>query len=426
MIFPAYENRCEENGNYPMNVLVKIAWRNVWRGRRRTLLIAVAMGVIMALLLFYDGVLAGFEQAVYSNAIEVMGGNIQVHAPGYNADTNQYPMLPLDAPEAVVGTAEALPGVVLATGRLNTGGMVTNREGAFGVKIVGVETEKEARYNPVARNIVAGRYLSPDDGDLIVIGQGLATAMGVGIGDRLTMVGNDRHHQTRQRTVTVAGVFDLGVPSIEKDTVYISLGEAQSLFDLPGQVTEVAVILDQVGAEPGVVGALRARLPGYEVDTWMTSYPEIKRALDMDKYVMAIFGLIMLSIAAIGIFNLLMMAVYERTREIGVVGTLGLKPRQISILFLLEGILIGAMGAVLGAMLGTLVNSLVGWYGIDYSQFTDMGDYMALFSGRIYTKLVPLKVLQHALTLAAIAAVAAIFPASLASRKEPAEALHYV
>jgi putative ABC transport system permease protein len=408
-----------------MTVLMKIAWRNVWRHRRRTFLIAGAMGVIMALLLFYDGLLAGFEQAVYSNAIEVMGGNIQVHAPGYNADTNQYPMLPLDSPEAVAGTAEALPGVVLATERLNTGGMLTNREGAFAVKIAGVETEKEARYNPVAQNISSGRFLSPDDGDLLVIGQGLATAMEVEVGDRLTMVGNDRHHQTRQRTMTVAGVFDLGVPSIEKDTVYISLGEAQSLFDLPGQVTEVAVILDQVGVEPGVVKQMRARLPGYEVDTWMASYPEIKRALDMDKYVMAIFGFIMLGIAAIGIFNLLMMAVYERTREIGVVGALGLKPRQISILFLLEGILIGAMGAVMGAILGTVTNSLVGYFGIDYSRFSDMGDYLALFSQKIYTRPVPLKVLQHALTVATIAAVAAIFPASLASRKEPAEALHF-
>jgi putative ABC transport system permease protein len=134
----------------------------------------------------------------------------------------------------------------------------------------------------------------------------------------------------------------------------------------------------------------------------------------------------MLGIAAIGIFNLLMMAVFERTREIGVMGALGLKPRQVTILFLLEGILIGVAGAILGAILGTLINSLVGYYGIDYSMYTDMADWMALVPDRIYTQLVPFKVLRHAFTLAIIAAIAAIFPAIQASRQEPAEALHYV
>ena len=146
----------------------------------------------------------------------------------------------------------------------------------------------------------------------------------------------------------------------------------------------------------------------------------------MDKATMSIFGVVMLGISAIGIFNLLMMAVFERTREIGVLGALGLKPRQITLLFLLEGILIGVMGAVLGAILGTIVNGLVGYYGIDYSQYADMAEYTALISEKIYTQFVPLKVLQRAFTVAIIAAIAAIYPARAASRQEPAEALHYV
>jgi len=409
-----------------MKLYLNIAWRNVWRGRRRTLLIAGAMGIIMGLLVVYDGLLAGFEQAIYSNAIKVMGGDIQVHAPGYNENTSQYPMLPLEDPDAVVGTAESLPNVLLATKRLNTGGLVTNREGAFSVKIVGLETEKEARYNPVAQNIASGRFLRPDDGDLIVIGQGLASLLDVGVGDRVTMAATALHHQTRQRTMTVVGIYSLGVPDLEKNTVYLSLHEAQVLFDLPGQVSEVIVILEQFGLEPGVEQKLRAAQPGYEVDTWVTNFPEIERALELDRTILAIFGFIMLGIAAIGIFNLLMMAVFERTREVGVLGALGLKPHQISTLFFLEGVLIGVLGAVIGAILGTAGNGLIAYFGIDYSQFADMGDYLALFSGRIYTRHVPLKVLQHACTVAAIAAVAALFPARLASRQEPAEALHYI
>jgi len=406
--------------------LLKIAWRNVWRGRRRTFLIAAAMGVIMALLIFYDGLLVGFEQAIYGNSIQILGGNIQVHAPGYNEKATQYPLLPLEDPDGIVESAETHPNVVLATKRINTSGLVTNREGAFAVTIVGLETDKESQISTIAQSISDGRFLAPDDGDLILVGQGLANAMDIGINDRITLVGNVKHEQSRQRTMTVVGIYDVGVPEIEKSTVYISLGEAQQLFGLDGQVTEVVVNLAQIGQEAGVIRQLNAGLPNYEVDTWINSFPEFKRVMDMDKAVMAIFGVIMLGIAAIGIFNLLMMAVFERTREIGVLGALGLKPHQITILFLLEGILIGMIGALLGAILGTIINSLVGYYGIDYSQFADMADYMALFSNRIYTQHVPLKVLQHAITIAVISAIAALSPARHASQREPAEALHYV
>jgi ABC-type lipoprotein release transport system permease subunit len=411
---------------FDVTALFKIAWRNVWRQRRKTVLIAVAMGVIMSLLVFYDGLFIGFEQAIYGNAIRFMGGNVQVHAPGYNVETGRMPLLALENPDAVVQAAEAHPDVVSASKRINTGGMVSNREGAFSVTFVGLEPEKEAVINPVAQNISAGRFLSPGDGDRVVIGQGLATAMEVDVGDRIVMVAHTKHEQTRQRTVTVIGIYDVGVPMIEKDRIYMSLDEAQRLLGLDGQATEVVVTLRQIGQETAVVQALHTTQPGYEVDTWVTGMPEFKKAMDMDKSVMALFGYVMLGIAAIGILNLLMMAVFERTREIGVLSALGLKPAQVMTLFLLEGLLVGVMGAVIGALLGTMLNSLFSYVGIDYSQFADMTEYTALISDKIYSQLVPLKVLQHALTVTVIAAIAAFYPARQASRREPAEALHYV
>lgn len=409
-----------------MSLYLRIAWRNVWRHRRRTFLIAIGMGVTMAMLVLYDGLIGGFEQAIYGNAIQLLGGNIQVHAPGYSEKAGRKPLLPLDDPEAIVRAAESQPNVVVASKRIVTGGLVTNREGAFAITIVGVETDKEGRITPVSENISSGRYLLPDDGDVIVIGQGLATAMEIEVGDRITMVGNTTHEQTRQRTMTVIGIYDVGVPSVEKGTIYISLAEAQNLFGLEGQVTEIVISLKQIGQEPGVMDALNASVPGYEVESWVTSIPDLKKTMDMKTGVMSVFGVFMLGIAAIGILNLLMMAVFERTREIGIVGALGLKPREITFLFLLEGILIGLMGAAIGAILGTAINGILGIYGLDYSQFANLTEYTALISGSIYPQLVPLKVLKHAFTVAIIAALAALYPAIEASRREPAEALHYV
>lgn len=409
-----------------MSLYLRIAWRNVWRHRRRTFLIAIGMGVTMAMLVLYDGLIGGFEQAIYGNAIQLLGGNIQVHAPGYSEKAGRKPLLPLNDPDAIVLAAESQPNVVVASKRIVTGGLVTNREGAFAITIVGVETDKEGRITPVSENISSGRYLLPDDGDVIVIGHGLATAMEIEVGDRITMVGNTTHEQTRQRTMTVIGIYDVGVPSVEKGTIYVSLAEAQSLFGLEGQVTEIVISLKQIGQEPGVMDAINASAPGYEVESWVTSIPDLKKTMDMKTGVMSVFGVFMLGIAAIGILNLLMMAVFERTREIGIVGALGLKPREITFLFLLEGILIGLMGAAIGAVLGTTINAILGIYGLDYSQFANLTEYTALISGSIYPQLVPLKVLKHALTVAIIAALAALYPAIEASRREPAEALHYV
>jgi len=335
-------------------------------------------------------------------------------------------LLPLNDPDAVVAAAEAQAEVVAASKRIVTGGLVTNREGAFAVSVVGIEPDKESLISPVAANITKGSYVSPEDGDVIVIGQGLATAMDIDVGDRITMVSNSKNEQSRQRTMTVKGIYDVGVPNVEKATIYVSLAEAQSLVGLEGQVTEIVVSLKQIGQEPGVIDAINAATPGYEVTSWETSIPELKDTLEMKTGVMGVFGTFMIGIVAIGILNLLMMAVFERTREIGVIGALGLKPRQITIIFLLEGILMGVAGAVIGAVLGTAVNMVIGYYGIDYSAFADLTEYTALISGRIYASVVPLKVLKHALTVAIISALAALYPAIQASQREPAEALHYV
>jgi hypothetical protein len=190
--------------------------------------------------------------------------------------------------------------------------------------------------------------------------------------------------------------------------------------------TGKARTLKQIGQEQGVINAINGSVSGYEVETWESSFPELKQTLDMKTGVMGYMGVFILSIAAIGILNLLMMAVFERTREIGIVGALGLKPREITTLFLLEGTLIGVMGAVIGAVLGTTINGIFSVVGMDYSQFASLTEYTALISGSIYTQLVPLKVLQHAITVVIIATLAAVIPAIQASQREPAEALHYV
>lgn len=409
-----------------MRLYLRLAWRNIWRHRRRTLIVVLAIGLTLAMMMWYDGLVTGFDQAIYANAVKVLGGNIQIHAAGYRDKADQNPLLPLENDQAIVELAQAQPQVLAATRRIKTSGLATSREGAFPVSIVGIEPEKELLVNLIAQNVVAGRFLTADDQDMVFIGQGLADAMDVQVGERIALVGRATHEQMRRRTVTVAGIYDLGLRDIEKRTVYMSLSEAQSLYDLRGQSTEVAISLRQLGQEPAVMSALKPNLPGYELDSWETNYPELQQTLERKNWFMNIFSIIILVIAGIGILNLLLMAVYERTREIGILGALGLKPRHISMLFVLEGAMMGLVGVAFGVALGLLINSILGQVGLDYTQFSGMTEYMALISGRTYPTLGTEKLLQRGLTALIIAILASLYPAREAAHKEPAEALHYV
>ncbi|MGD0879601.1 MAG: FtsX-like permease family protein [Anaerolineales bacterium] len=409
-----------------MQLYLRLAWRNIWRHRRRTIIIVLAMAMTLALMMWYDGIVSGFTDAIYGNAVKVLGGNIQVHAAGYRSQADSTPLLPLANPLAVIKTAQAIPQVLGATQRINTGGLVTNQEGAFAVGITGVQPENELKLNIIGQYVKAGRNLTSADGDSILVGKGLADAMSVQVGDRITLVGRAQHEQMRQRTMTVIGIFDLGMPDIEKQTVYISLAEAQTLYDLNGQSTEVAVFLKQLGQEGPVINAMKPGLPGYEIESFEANYPDLASAINTKGGVMNIFSVVIIAIAGVGILNLLLMAIYERTREIGMLGAMGLKPRQISLLFILEGIMIGLVGVAVGIVFGLAINGLLMKVGLDFGSLSGVTSYMALIKGRIYPTWGTEKLLMRASVVAIISALASVIPAIEAGQREPAEALHYV
>jgi len=305
--------------------MIQLAWRNMWRNWRRTAIALIAIVLGLVLLIFMDGLIKGSDQALYSNAVRLYGGNLQVHASGFRAKASRLPLLPIADADDVVQIAMAHPQVLLASKRINTGGMVNERGESYPVTITGIQPSTEAPISLIAENIAAGRFLLDGDKDLIVIGKGLAEALEVGVGDRITLIGKRKNESMRQRTMTIAGIFDLGLREAEKGMVFISLSEAESLFNLRGQQTEVTISTRTVGLEDQVIGDLQADLGDYEVDSWETLKPEIRQTMDVKSQFTNIFGLVVVMIACIGILNLMMMAVYERTREMGVLASLGIK-----------------------------------------------------------------------------------------------------
>jgi putative ABC transport system permease protein len=408
-----------------MQLYFRLAWRNIWRHTRRTVIIVIAMSMTLAMMMWYDGLLNGFTDAIYGNAVKVLGGNIQVHASGYRSQASVMPLLPLADPQAVIKAAESSEYTLGATERINTGGLITNQEGAFSVGITGVQPENELKLNIIGQHVTDGRNLTSQDGDSILIGRGLADAMSVQVGDRVTLVGRSQHEQMRQRTMTVVGIFDLGLADIEKQTVYISLGEAETLYDLSGP-TEVAVFLKRIGQENAVIKKMQPELPGYEIESFEANYPDLTSIIQSKNGVMNIFSVVIIGIAGVGILNLLLMAVYERTREIGMLGAIGFKPRQISFLFILEGFMIGVVGIIFGIILGLAINALLMKVGMDFGSLTSASSYLALINGRVYSTLGIEKLPMRVSVVAIISALAALIPAFEAGQREPAEALHYV
>ncbi len=412
--------------------LLKMAWRNVWRNWRRTVIAGIAIALGLTLILFFDGMLNGMDEALYGNTVRLQGGNVQIHAPGFREKANSLPLLPLTDPGLMVDAALAQTNVIAASQRIRTGGMVSNREGTLSVAITGIEPEREKNVSMIAENIVQGRWLEASDEDVLLIGQEMADSLEVGLGDRVTLVGRATHQQMRNRTMTIVGVYDIGMADIEKSLVYISLLEAQTLFDLRDQATEIAVYLAQVGQEPPVVETLTALLPGYEVDAWDTLDPTLVDMMEMEDQIMSVFGIVILLIAGVGILNLMLMAVFERTREIGLLAAMGLKRGETVLLFLFEGVMIGLVGALAGCLLGAAMGAYLGQVGIDWAaiyggtDLSDFGDMFGLMGDRLYVRIGIGTLLRRALTVGIISALASLYPAWQASKREPADALHYV
>jgi ABC-type lipoprotein release transport system permease subunit len=411
---------------------IKLAWRNMWRNSRRSLIAAIAIILSMFLLIFFQAFMDGMDQSIYGNTVRLYGGNVLIHAPGYREKSTRLPMLPVADVEQILAAARAQPHVVAASRRINTGGLISNRDASHAVNITAVEPEIEAPISLAAENLVAGRFLAAQDRDAIVIGQALADHLNVSVGDRVSLLGRRKNGAMRGHSMTIVGVFNLGLGDVEKSMVFMNLSTAQTLYNLRGEVTEVAVVLEKIGQEETVIDNLAPRFPNHEVDSIYTLRPEFGEALAIDRTIGLVLGGILLLMGAIGILNLMIMAVFERTREMGVLAAMGMKGREIMSLFVLEGAMIGFVGAVIGCVLSGFLMAWLGRVGIDFSaiygdvDLSEYGELYGLMGTHLYPAISTTAILLYGAAAVVIAALAALFPAWQAARREPAESLHYV
>jgi ABC-type lipoprotein release transport system permease subunit len=400
-----------------------IAYRDLGRNRRRTIfsLIAVALG--LALLMLLNGLIAGVMEDSLQSSIRLQTGHVQLRNASYKEDERS--LLAKDLlrdPDTLVAQASAMNEVRAAAPVLWAGGFLSTLDDTAGLQIYGIDTTS-AIYDPIREAIVAGQFLAPDDRGGILMGKRLADSLGLGVGSRANLTVVDADGQPDEGTFTVRGLFSTGIPAYDESAVFMPLSKAQAFTRVGGDASAIVILLRRQADANKVAAALRS--PGVTALTWYDLNQVMLQAVQtgMSFYVL-LDGIVMMIVAVI-IANTLLMAVFERIREMGILAALGMKGRQIMLMFLFEATALGLGGVVVGIIFGLAGVAYLARVGIPIGDIGAAAQNIALGTV-MYARFVPGTFAALALCTLLIIVLASFYPAWFAARREPVEALRAV
>lgn len=398
----------------------KMAYRNLGRHRRRSFLSALALAIGTALLMFIVAFFEGEMRSSMETTLRLDSGHIQIRDADYDPDKLSVAWEYLiENPDQAAAQIEALDQVQTATPRLIASGIVSIRDESAGVQIMGIVPESEAN-DPYRNGLVAGSFLAADDREGILIGYPLAESLALNVGDQLTLLVNTSDGDVDEQQFAVRGIFTTGTTAYDKGIVFLPLAKAQSFSGAENRASMIFILLKDREMADEVAAAIQGS--GYQVKTWSELNELLVLINDFSNAYIFILNLIVLGVTATVIVNTLLMSVFERTREIGILTAIGMKGRQIITLFLVEASLLALGGIAFGSLLGWALSAYFGSVGV---YFGDLGISQGmLLEDRIYPYLTLSAALNLMITAFIITVLASIYPARLASRMEPVEALH--
>lgn len=402
--------------------IFKMAFRDLGRNKRRTILSALAVSFGMGLLLLMSSVIVGEMQGALKNTIQLFSGHIQIR--GLNYDENKISLKWDDLIEDPQALADSVKGqyqqIVDATPRLVASGIVTRGENSRGVQVIGFDPDAAA--NQVYREgVIEGDFLTADDREGILIGLPLADKLGLAVGDQINLLVNTSNGDVVEQLFTIRGIYTTNTFGYDEGTVFLPLAKAQTITGAENRASLIFIMLQEKDQAEALAAAIQS--PNYTVVTWRDMNAMIVQFDEFANAYMTIFYLIVLGITATVVSNTLVMSVFERTREIGILAAIGMKGRRILAQFLVEAALIATLGVIGGLILGGSIATFFGHYGfpIDISKFGLTG---ILIGNRIYTELTLDNVIYLTFITYVVTLVASFAPARLASRMEPVDALH--
>jgi len=352
-----------------------IAWRNLWRNRRRTLFTAGGIAFACLLLLFSRSMQLGSYTGMIEAATDMLSGHIQVQHEKFFDD----PKL-----EYVVGDADALaselsrhPEVMLASPRAQAFALLSVGEKSFGAQVIGVVPENEKELSTLMKTLVEGKYLAADDD--AVIGRTLARNLGAGVGDELLVLGSGKEGGVAALALRIGGIFDTGQAELDRALVIVPLQTFRDGFYLDSEAHQVVVKLHDVEATEQVIADIGATLPaGVVARSWRELLPDVVQGIALDRISARLFYGILVLIVLFSIINTFVMTVFERTREFGMLLAIGMHPWRIIAMLQLEAFWLALLGGILGALLAAPVLVWLIFWGIPTAGFADLAPNVLL------------------------------------------------
>jgi putative ABC transport system permease protein len=406
-----------------MNVVLHLAWRNIWRHPRRTWLTTGAMIFSNTLLVFMISIQFGMYDLMINNTLRSFSGHLQVQAPGYKDDQKMRQIVP-DL-RAMAATYREEPRFQNVAARGAAFALASSADRSYGVQVFGVEPDFEPGVSNIPGLVKEGRFLADSVAPEIVIGKVLARNLRAGIGDEITLLGTGRDGSFAAAIVSIVGIFDSGVPDLDRGVAEIPLGLFQDTFAMDGAGHELVITTSNLDSVAVAKQAAETLLPEGEdlvVHDWEALQPGLKQAIQADLTSgWFMYGLLVI-LVAFSVMNTQLMSVLERTREFGIVLALGLTPGRLARLVMLETALMGLVGLALGAVLGALLTTWFTFHGFAYPGMEEMAINFNL-PARIYPTVTPGTLVTGPAVVLAGTLAAALYPALRLHWLQPVEAM---
>ncbi len=409
-----------------MTVDVKMAWRNIWRNPRRSILTMTAIAFATLLLVFMLSFQFGSYDTMINSAVKIHTGHLQVQAGGYQDKKRM--RLAVPDPGAIGTILEATPDIEAYTYRANAFSLVSSKERTYGIVVIGIDPAREASVSALKKVIRHGSYLSSTDTNQALIGELLAKNLRVGLGDQLVVLGQGRDGSVAATVVEVKGIFNSGQDEFDRSSIHIPLSHFQEVYAMRGGVHEVVALGKSLGAIPaikktvaGVIEIKDAKQPLVVLD-WMDLMPGLVEGIQLDLISGLILYFILIVVVAFSILNTFLMSVFERTKEFGVLMVIGTAPGRLTKVLLLESLTMTAVGIVVGIIAGILITWYFQVHGIVISGTSEVVRQFGI-PERMFPRLSFLSITIGPTLVLFITFLTALYPALKVRRLQPVEAL---
>jgi putative ABC transport system permease protein len=401
-------------------LIPRIAWRNIFRQRRRTILTVLTMCGGFTL----SAISIGWMDGTYNRIIDMFTrsrlGHVQVHAQGYLDKPSLYKrILDHDRVGQMIGQ---IRGVESWAPRLYSAGLASVGEKTAGVRIIGIDPQRESVTTRFEKKIVEGKSFSPVASHEVILGKGAAKTLKAETGDEIVIVSQGADGSIANDLYTIVGLLESGDAASDQTAFYLHLQDAQELLVLEDAVHEIAVVATDLGQVSRLTEEIRQALddPQLAVAPWQEFARSFYVAMKADREGGWIMLFIVILIVAIGVLNTVLMTVLERTREYGVLRAVGTRPLQVFRLVVWEVAFMASIGIVIGFCLSLPVNYLLSQQGIPMPvTFT----YGGIEFTHYYSEVNAHSLYLPAITVALAAMIVSVFPAIRAARIAPARAL---